>query len=180
MSVGQSLGAYLAYVHNTTADDSALKGIFACNTIAKKVSSSMYLAALPAAAERFGYIQPFIAEAAQVAANEVLSANEVWTLGDFWTGNVLVSAPAGHDAPEVTILDIELAKPGTAAFDIERMGAEMLCLARFRHQDRGFLLLRTFFQVYRGEGRRASMLRQWQSECEFVEQVPMCCFETPC
>jgi hypothetical protein len=64
-------------------------------TIARNVSSSVYFAALPAAAEKFGYTQPFIAEAAQVAANEVLTANEVRTLGDFWTGNVLVSAPDG-------------------------------------------------------------------------------------
>jgi aminoglycoside/choline kinase family phosphotransferase len=74
-----------------------------------------------------------IVEAAQVAADEVLTANEVWTLRDFWTGNVLVSAPDGHDEPEVTILDLELAKPGIAAFDIGHIGAEMLCPARFRH-----------------------------------------------
>ena len=140
----------------------------------------MYFAALPAAAEKFGYTQPFIAEAAQVAANEVLTANEAWTVGDFWTGNVLVSAPDGHDEPEVTIPDLELAKPGTEAFDIGHMGAEMLCLARFRHQDQGSLLMRTFFQAYRAKRKAASMLRQWQSECEFVEQVPMCCFETNC
>jgi hypothetical protein len=82
----------------------------------------VYFAALPAAAEKFAYTQPFIAEAAQVAANEVLTANEVWTLGDFWTGNVLVSAPDGHDEPEVTILDLELAKPGTAAFSHRAYG----------------------------------------------------------
>jgi aminoglycoside phosphotransferase (APT) family kinase protein len=125
-------------------------------TIAKNVSSSVYFAALPAAAEKFAYTQPFIAEAAQVAANEVLTANEVWTLGDFWTGNVLVSAPDGHDEPEVRILDLEPAKPGTAAFDIGHMGAEMLCLARYRHQDRGSLLLRTFFQACRAK-RKASI-----------------------
>jgi len=76
----------------------------------------VYFAARPAAAEKFGYTQPFIAEATQVAANEGLTANEVWTLGDFWTGNVLVSAPDGHDEPEVTILDLELAKAGYSGF----------------------------------------------------------------
>jgi hypothetical protein len=90
-SVGQSLGSYLAHIHNTTADDSALKAAFSSNTIAKNVSSSVYFAALPAAAEKYGYTQPFIAAAAQYAAEQVLTANEVWTLGDFWTGNVLVS-----------------------------------------------------------------------------------------
>jgi len=102
------------------------------------------------------HTQPFIAKAAQVAANEVLTANGVWTLGDFWTGNVLVSAPDGHDEPEVAILNLELAKPGTAAFDIGHMGAEMLCLARLRHQDQGSLLLRTFFKAYRAK-REASI-----------------------
>jgi aminoglycoside phosphotransferase (APT) family kinase protein len=149
ISVGQSLGSYLAHIHNTTADDSALKAAFSSNTIAKNVSSSVYFAALPAAAEKFGYTQPFIAAAAQYAAEQVLTANEVWTLGDFWTGNVLVSAPHEQDEPEVTVLDLELAKPGTSSFDIGHMGAEMLCLARFRHQDQGSLLLETFFRAYR-------------------------------
>jgi hypothetical protein len=31
------------------------------------------------------------------------------------------------------------------------MGAEMLCLARFRFQGQGSLLLRTFFQSYKAE-----------------------------
>lgn len=152
-SVGQSLGSYLAHIHNTTAGNMALKGEFGSNTIAKNVSSSVYFAALPAAAEKFGYTQPFIAEAAQVAANEVLTANEVWTFGDFWTGNVLVSAPDERDEPQVTVLDLELAKPGTAAFDIGQMGAEMLCLARFRHEDQGLVLLRNFFQAYKAKSK---------------------------
>jgi aminoglycoside phosphotransferase (APT) family kinase protein len=113
------------------------------------VSSSVYFAALPAAAEKYGYTQPFIAAAAQYAADQVLTADEVWTLGDFWTGNVLVSAPDEQDEPEVTVLDLELAKPGTRSFDVGHMGAEMLCLARFRHQDQGSLLLETFFRSYR-------------------------------
>jgi aminoglycoside phosphotransferase (APT) family kinase protein len=152
-SVGQILGSYLAHIHNTTANDSSLKAAFSSNTIAKNVSSSVYFAALPAAAEKYGYTQPFIAAAAQYAAEQVLTANEVWTLGDFWTGNVLVSAPEGQDEPEVTVLDLELAKPGTAAFDIGHMGAEMLCLAHFRHQDQGFLLLQSFLRAYRSNSK---------------------------
>ena len=150
-SVGRSLGLYLAHIHNTTSNDSAIKDAFASNTIAKNTSSSVYFAALPAAAEKFGYTQAFIAAAADFAAKEVLTANEVWTLGDFWTGNVLVSAPSGENEPSITVLDLELAKPGTAAFDLGHMGAEMLCLARFRYEDRGSLLLQTFFQSYKAE-----------------------------
>lgn len=150
-SVGRSLGAYLAHIHNTTANDSAIKDAFGSNIIAKNTSSSVYFAALPAAAKKFGYTQPFIATAADFAAKEILTANEVWTLGDFWTGNVLVSAPFQEKTPELIVLDLELAKPGTAAFDIGHMSAEMLCLARFRFQDQGSLLLRTFLQSYKAE-----------------------------
>jgi aminoglycoside phosphotransferase (APT) family kinase protein len=150
-SVGRSLGSYLAHVHNTTANDSAIKEAFSSNTIGKNVSSSVYYTGLPTAARKFGYTQPFITAAAKFAENEVLTANEVWTLGDFWTGNVLVSGPSEHNDPKLTVLDLELAKPGTAAFDIGQMGAEMLCLARFRSEDQGSLLLRTFFQAYKAE-----------------------------
>jgi hypothetical protein len=150
-SVGQSLGSYLAHIHNTTADDSAIKDVFGSNVIGKDVSSSIYYGGLPAAASKFGYTQPFITAAAEFAENEVLTTNETWTFGDFWTGNVLVSAPNEQDAPKLTVLDLELAKPGTAAFDIGQMGAEMLCLARFRAEDQGSLLLRTFFQAYKAE-----------------------------
>jgi aminoglycoside phosphotransferase (APT) family kinase protein len=150
-SVGRSLGSYLAHVHNTTANDSAIKEAFDSNAIGKNVSSSVYYAGLPAAAEKFGYTQPFIKAAAKFAENEVLTANEVLTLGDFWTGNVLVSPPKEQGEPKLTILDLELAKPGTAAFDIGQMGAEMLCLARFRSEDQGSLLLRTFFEAYKAE-----------------------------
>jgi aminoglycoside phosphotransferase (APT) family kinase protein len=135
VSVGKRLGSYLAHIYNTTADDTALKATFNANTIAKKISSAVYFAALPDAAEKYGYTQPFIKTAAGFAADQVLTAQEVWTHGDFWTGNVLVSAPDWQSEPELTIIDLELAKPGTAAFDIGQMGAEMLCLARFRHQD---------------------------------------------
>lgn len=155
-SVGRGLGAYLAHVHNTTVNDSATKEAFSSNAIGKEVSSSVYYAGLPVEARKFGYTQPFITAAAKFAENEVLTANEVWTLGDFWTGNVLVSAPSEHSEPKLTVLDLELAKPGTAAFDIGQMGAEMLCLARFRSEDRGSLLLRTFFQAYKME-RKATV-----------------------
>jgi aminoglycoside phosphotransferase (APT) family kinase protein len=149
VSVGQSLGYYLAHIHNITANDSVLKSVFGSNGIAKDVSSSVYFTGLPAAAEKYGYTQPFITAVAQFAAKEVLTAVEVWTLGDFWTGNVLVSAPGEQNKPKLTILDLELAKPGTAAFDIGQMGAEMLCLARFRYPDQGSLLLQTFFKAYK-------------------------------
>jgi len=154
--VGTSLGSYLAHIHNITASDSAIKDAFGSNIIAKNTSSSVYFAALPAAAEKFGYAQPWIAAAADFAAREVLTTNQVWTLGDFWTGNVLVSALGDQGEPELTVLDLELAKPGTAAFDVGHMGAEMLCIARFRSEDRGSLLLHTFFHAYKA-GRGVSV-----------------------
>lgn len=151
VSVGQSLGSYLAQVHNTTASNSALKQAFKSNIVAKNISSSVYFARLPGAAEKHGYTQPFIKDVAQFAANEVRTADTVWTLGDFWTGNVLVSTQHEQDTPKLTVVDLEMAKPGTAAFDIGQMGAEMLCLARFRHRDQGSLLLQAFLRAYRAE-----------------------------
>ena len=155
-SVGRSLGSYLAHIHNTTANDSAIKIAFGSNFVGKNISSSIYYAGLPAAARKLGYTQPFITAAAEFAEKEVLIASEVWTLGDFWTGNILVSTPSEQDEPKLTVLDLELAKPGTAAFDVGQMGAEMLCLARFRSEDGGSLLLRSFFQAYKAE-RKASV-----------------------
>lgn len=155
VSVGQSLGSYLAQVHNTTASNSALKQAFKSNIIAHNISSSVYFGRLPGAAEKLGYTQPFIKDVAQFAADEVRTAGAVWTLGDFWTGNVLVSAKHEQDTPKLTVLDLEMAKPGTAAFDIGQMGAEMLCLARFRHRDQGSLLLRAFLQAYKAESLTA-------------------------
>ncbi|KAM0709734.1 hypothetical protein Q7P35_003774 [Cladosporium inversicolor] len=150
-SVGQGLGSYLAHVHNMTATDSEVKEAFGSNVIGKNVSSSVYYGGLPAAARKFGYTKPFITAAAKFAEQEVLTANEVLTLGDFWTGNVLVSAPQAQGEPKLTVHDLELAKPGTAAFDIGQMGAEMLCLARFRSGEQGSLLLQSFFQTYKAE-----------------------------
>lgn len=152
ISVGRSLGSYLAHIHNTTADNSDLKNEFR-NAVGRTVSSSVYFAALPEAAAKYGYLQTFITMAAETAANEVLTAEDVWTFGDFWTGNVLVKTQDEHSEPEVVVLDLELAKPGTRAFDIGHMGAEMLCLARFRHPEQGTMLLRTFFQAYRAHSR---------------------------
>lgn len=150
-SVGRGLGSYLVHVHNTTATDSEVKKAFGSNVIGKNVSSSVYYGGLPAAARKFGYTQPLVTAAAKFAEQEVLTANEVLTLGDFWTGNVLISASSGRGEPKLTIHDLELAKPGTAAFDIGQMGAEMLCLARFRSEEQGSLLLRSFFGAYKAE-----------------------------
>ena len=150
-SVGQTLGTYLAQIHNATADDSSLLEDFSSNLVGRNLSSFVYYSRLPAAAAEHGYTDPFIAAAAKAAETEVLTANEVWTLGDFWTGNVLVSTPDAQCVPELTVLDLELAKPGTAAFDVGQMGAEMLCLALFRHPEQGRLLLQAFFGAYRAE-----------------------------
>jgi len=147
--IGQTLGTYLAHIHNETAGDASLLEDFSSNLVGRNLSSSLYFGGLPAAAAKYGYTDPFIAEAAKAAEAEVLTANEVWTIGDFWTGNVLVSAPHDQSVPQLTVLDFELAKPGTAAFDVGQMGAEMLCLAKFRHPEQGHLLLQSFFSAYR-------------------------------
>lgn len=148
-SIGTALGSYLAQIHNATHHNASLKTSFASNTTAKNVSSAVYYASLPAAAAKHGHTDAFLTAAAKAAEAEVQSADEVWTLGDFWTGNVLVSAPEGASEPKLTVLDLELAKPGTAAFDVGQMGAEMVCLARFRSEEAGGLLLEAFSRAYR-------------------------------
>jgi aminoglycoside phosphotransferase (APT) family kinase protein len=150
-SIGQTLGYYLAHIHNETAADSSLLEDFSSNLVGRNLSSSLYYGGLPAAAAEHGYTDTFIAAAAKAAESEVLSSSEVWTLGDFWTGNVLVSAPDDQSVPKLTVLDFELAKPGTAAFDIGQMGAEISCLAQFRYPEQGSLLLQGFFGAYRAE-----------------------------
>jgi aminoglycoside phosphotransferase (APT) family kinase protein len=150
-SIGQTLGYYLAHIHNETAADSSLLEDFSSNLVGRNLSSSLYYGGLPAAAAEHGYTDTFIAAAAKAAESEVLSSSEVWTLGDFWTGNVLVSAPDDQSVPKLTVLDFELAKPGTAAFDIGQMGAEIFCLAQFRYPEQGSLLLQGFFGAYRAE-----------------------------
>ena len=155
-SIGRTLGTYLAHIHNETAVDSKLRDDFSSNVVGKNISSSVYFGGLPAAAAKYGYTDPWIAAAAKAAEAEVLTADEVWTIGDFWTGNVLVSTTDDQSVPQLAVLDLEVAKPGTAAFDLGQMGAEMLCLARFRHPEQGHLLLQTFFMAYRAK-RKASV-----------------------
>lgn len=149
-AISSALGSFLADVHNTSSQDSDLKQAFDTNIVARDLSSSIYFGNLPAAARKYGYNAQFVVEAAKAAEAQVLAANEVWTLGDFWPGNVLVSAPKEHTNLSMTLVDFELAKPGTAAFDVGQMGAEMLCLAHFRDSERnGQLLLEEFFRCYK-------------------------------
>lgn len=149
-AISSALGAFLADVHNTASQDSDLRQAFNTNTVARNLSSSVYFGNLPAAAKKYGHNSQFIVEAAKAAEAQVLDADEVWTLGDFWPGNVLVSVPNEHTELSMTLVDFELAKPGTAAFDIGQMGAEMLCLARFRDSERNrLLLLEEFFRCYK-------------------------------
>ncbi|EME88214.1 uncharacterized protein MYCFIDRAFT_169875 [Pseudocercospora fijiensis CIRAD86] len=57
---------------------------------------------------------------AERGARDVLEADDVFTIGDFWTGNILV-CKAGHEELDICVVDFELAKAGTAAFDIGQM-----------------------------------------------------------
>ena len=150
-SIGRTLGMYLANLHNEATVESWVDGTACSNVVGRNLSSSVYFGGLAAAAAKYGYTDSWIATAANAAMVEVLTANEVWTIGDFWTGNVLISAPEDQSAPKLAVLDFELAKPGTAAFDVGQMAAEMLCLAHFRCPEQAHLLLRTFFEAYRAE-----------------------------
>lgn len=149
--VGEAVGRFLAHLHDATAGDSKLLAEFNGNETAKNLSGKLYFGTLAQAAQKFGYSDTFIREAARVGEEEVMQRSEVLTMGDFWTGNVLVAANPGQEAFHLYVLDLELSKPGTAEFDIGQMAAEMWCLATFRKGARAqsLALLSAFLKSYK-------------------------------
>lgn len=147
-AIGEVLGRYLAKVHNSTAGQRDLLENFNGNATAKHLSGTLYFGTLPSTAEKLGYTGDYFSEVASVGQREVEESNEVLTLGDFWTGNILVDSKAPQDF-RLYVLDLELSKPGTAAFDIGQMAAEMYCLAAFRDHDLGLALLKGFLKAYK-------------------------------
>lgn len=77
------------------------------------------------------------------------------TIGDFWTGNVLVDDAEANmqsdNSFKLWAVDFELAKPGTAAFDVGQMAAEIACIARFRDEKNGMALLESFLRAYKSK-----------------------------
>lgn len=146
--VGLALGKFLATVHNMTASAAEIKARFHGNATAKYLSGTLYFGGLPAAAEKFGFKEDFIQDAARVGQQEVSEADDVLTLGDFWTGNILVGSNPDQGV-SLYVIDLELSKPGTAEFDVGQMAAEMYCLEVFRDQKLGSILLRSFLESYR-------------------------------
>ncbi|GAB7352801.1 hypothetical protein MBLNU459_g3419t1 [Dothideomycetes sp. NU459] len=145
-----SLARFLAKVHNTLADLTArLDG----NDSARQLSALVYYGRLVDHASKFGYEDEFIALAATDAREEVLKSRDVLTIGDFWPGNVLISTttdgPTTTPVARVFLVDLELCKPGTAAFDVGQMAAELYCRACFRDKERGTALLDDFLQEYK-------------------------------
>ena len=146
--IGEALGRFLANVHNATGGVDEVLSIFDGNATGKYLSGTLYFGALPKAAEKFGYVDGCIREAAKVGEREVYESREVLTLGDFWTGNILVSATETQGV-RLYVLDLELAKPGTAAFDVGQMAAEMYFLATYRDDVLGKRLLKSFLTSYK-------------------------------
>ncbi|KAF2724120.1 kinase-like protein [Polychaeton citri CBS 116435] len=149
-AVGSKLGNFLANLHNLTIDDIELKGKFNGNHTAKYLSGELYFGRLPVTAKKHGFDSAFIAEAAEAGRREVYESSEVLTHGDFWTGNILVPSTS----PQLLVLDLELSKPGTAAFDVGQMAAEMYCLAAFRDRGKGMAMLEAFLKGYRERRER--------------------------
>ena len=169
-AVGQSLGRYLAIVHNASADAKDVKMLFHGNKTGKYLSSTLYaipacemhpvlmltvpplcsrwFGGLPAAAAKFGHEDEYLREAARVGEQEVNEADEVFTLGDYWTGNVLIDK-TDPDQFQLYVVDLELSKTGTAAFDVGQMAAEMYCLQVFRDENASKSLLEGFLQSYK-------------------------------
>lgn len=147
-TIGTILGSYLANIHNNTSTNNAtILSQFSGNETARTLSSSFYFTQLPAIAAEHGYSGPHIQTAADQAIHDINHGNEVLTLGDFWTGNVLIDP----EALELYVIDLELAKPGTADFDIGQMAAEMYFVAAFRDHTLGMAALRAYFQAYRAQ-----------------------------
>lgn len=67
------------------------------------------------------------------------------------------SSTSATPVPDLFLVDLEFAKPGTAAFDIGQMAAEMYCLAAFRDRERGLLLLNSFLTAYRERRQNATV-----------------------
>ena len=150
VKIGTAVGSFLARLHNSTAGNADLLAQFDGNETAKYLSGTVYFANMPKAAEVLGFTDSFIAEAAKVGEQEVLQSSDVLTMGDFWTGNILVSSKDTTNL-HLYVLDWELAKPGTAEFDIGQMAAEIYCAARLRKgaQHIAMKLLNSFLVSYR-------------------------------
>lgn len=143
-SKGRALGKYLANIHNKTADNERVLSQFTQNETAKILSSSLYFKQLPDVARSLGFAGDYILEAAKQGEKDVYEADDVLTLGDFWTGNVLVAQDG-----TLFVLDLELAKPGTAEFDIGQMAAELYCIAAFRDFELRMAVFNAFLDGYR-------------------------------
>lgn len=155
--IGAAVGRFLAHIHNVTYGDEKLLDKFSGNETAKYLSGKLYFGGLPAAAEKFGYRDSFISEAASVGEEEVMQSNEVLTMGDFWTGNVLVSSHSEPQDLHLYVVDWELSKPGTPEYDIGQMAAEMWCLATFRKsaREQSLALLEAFLSSYKASRKVA-------------------------
>lgn len=169
--IGSDLGQFLAQVHLLSATRPSVLRKFGTNEAAKQLSALVYFNQLPSAAAKYGHSEPFIAEAAAEGEREVLEPGEdvVLTLGDFWTGNVLVlPSSAGRESGVARLfaLDFELCKPGTAAFDIGQMAAEMYCLAKFKDWEKGMALLEGFLGTYRDAISNAGMDQESEGDEE--------------
>lgn len=115
--IGSILGRFLAKIHSLGPQ---VKSQFDNNLTARKLSSAVYFSRLPAEARKRGFEAECFATAARQGARDVLEADEVFTIGDFWTGNILVCKP-GREELDICVVDFEMAKTGTAAFDIGHM-----------------------------------------------------------
>jgi len=76
-----------------------------------------------------------ISKFAEERAEEMRSSRETMTMGDFWPGNVLVDLDRSGDGTEelrkVFVVDWEVARPGTAAFDVGQFQAEIFTVRHF-------------------------------------------------
>lgn len=149
-SVGQMLAHFLANVHDLSTKDPSVLAGFEDNEAGRRLSAYVYYDRLATSAAKYGCVESLVAQAASQAREEVLTAREVLTMGDFWTGNILVcqSVAEPQKLPQVQVIDWELAKPGTAEFDVGQMAAEMYFLMKFKNEESGAAMLEAFLATY--------------------------------
>lgn len=83
LTIGTALGRFLANVHNVTSIAEDIKVRFASKKTAKDLCGMLYFGGLLVAAEKLGYKEDFLREAARTGQLEIHESSDVLTLGDF-------------------------------------------------------------------------------------------------
>lgn len=166
--LGNAIGAFLSALHSvpveelTDASHGEVKLTSEHFNIARDISADALYGRIRQTLESFAYSEETTAQADEIAnkaTDEIKNANEVFTHGDYWTGNLLVRQKLGQDDLELNMMDWEMSKPGTPAYDVGQFIAETYCLYKYAKNDMqkecSKALLGAFEQKYAEKVREA-------------------------